>query len=195
MDPAIAPPPPPGPPAPADGGHVPTHGDAGTAGGGHPAADHARAAGGEPPATHHGREPHGPAPDARQRAGRLAGLAAVVGATAYVGLVDPSEGGAFPLCPSRVLLGLDCPACGGLRGTHDLLNGDIVGALDHNALLPALLAVHLVALLLWLRPLAGRPSRPLRVPRWAVAAGIVVAVAFTVLRNLPVAGLEFLGSA
>ena len=34
----------------------------------------------------------------------------------------------------------------------------------------------------------------MRVPRWLVVTGIVVAVGFTVLRNLPVAGLEFLAS-
>ena len=142
---------------------------------------------------------HVPAPSAaavtrRQRLGRAAGLAAAAGVTAYVGLVDPSSGGAYPLCPSRALLGVDCPACGGLRGTHDLLHGDVVAALDHNMLLPALLAVYAVTFGSWLRPLVGRAARPVSVPRWVVTTGIVVAVAFTVLRNLPVAGLEFLAS-
>jgi hypothetical protein len=137
---------------------------------------------------------HAPGDSRGQRRARLAGLAAAVGVTAYVGLVDPSEGGAYPFCPSRVLLGIDCPACGGLRGTHDLLNGDVVGALDHNLMLPVLLAVFGVGLALWLRPLVGRPARPVRLPRWALVVGITVAVAFTVLRNLPVAGLEFLAS-
>ena len=112
----------------------------------------------------HGPQAPGPVTAAvtrRQRVGRAAGLAAAAGVTAYVGLVDPSSGGAYPLCPSRVLLGVDCPACGGLRGTHDLLNGDVVGALDHNLLLPALLAVYAVAFGLWLLPpdWAGRPGR------------------------------------
>ena len=149
-----------------------------------------------PPPRPHVHAPSGPerAKPGRQRWERGAGLGAAVGITAYVGLVDPSEGGAYPLCPSRVLFGIDCPACGGLRGTHDLLNGDIVGALDHNLLLPALLAVFGVAFALWLRPLLGQPSRPVRLPRWALVAGITVAVGFAVLRNLPVAGLEFLAS-
>src|SRR5690606_38750821 len=119
---------------------------------------------------------HAPAVRAEHLWGRLAGVAAALGATAYVGLVDPSDGGAYPLCPSRFVLGLDCPACGGLRGTHDLLNGDVVGALDHNLLLPALLTVFGVAFALWLRPLVGRPARPVRLPRWVVVAGTVVAV-------------------
>ena len=144
--------------------------------------------------------PHGPGRGPGGHAGRglrrsrLAGLAAATGVVAYVGLVDPSRGGAYPVCPSQVVFGLDCPGCGGLRGTHDLLNGDIVGALDHNLLLPVLLAVFGVAFARWLRPLIGRAPRPLRLPRWSVVAGVVVALGFTVLRNLPVAGLEFLAA-
>jgi len=128
------------------------------------------------------------------RLSRVAGLAAAAGVTAYVGLVDPAAGGAYPLCPSRFVLGLDCPACGGLRGTHDLLHGDVAAALDHNLLLPLLLGFFGVAFALWLAPLVGRPVRPLRLPRWALVVGITVAVGFAVLRNLPVEGLEFLAS-
>jgi hypothetical protein len=134
-----------------------------------------------------------PGSDARR--GRIAALAGAVGALAYVGLVDPGAGaGLFPPCPSRMLLGIDCPACGGLRGTHDLLHGDVVGALDHNLLLPFLLAVYAYAAVVAFAPLVGRVVRPLHPPRWALLAGGAVLAAFTVLRNLPVAGLEFLGS-
>jgi Protein of unknown function (DUF2752) len=121
-------------------------------------------------------------------------LAAVAGATAYVGLVDPSGRGVYPLCPSRVLFGVDCPACGGLRGAHDLLRGQVGQALDHNLLLPGFLAVLGVALALWLLPLVGRPARTLRLPRWATVGAVALVGAFTVARNLPLAPLEFLGS-
>lgn len=130
----------------------------------------------------------------RTRGARWATLAGAAVATAFVGLVDPSRGGAYPVCPSRLLLGLDCPACGGLRGTHDLLHGHVLEALDHNLLLPGFLAVLGVALALWLRPLVGRPAGTLLVPRWATVAAVAVVVAFTVLRNLPLAPLELLGS-
>jgi hypothetical protein len=119
---------------------------------------------------------------------------AAAGVTAYVGVVDPSAAGAYPTCPSRLVLGIDCPACGGLRGTHDLLNGDLGGALDHNLLLPLLLAAHAVAFALWLRPLAGRPPRWPSLPRGSLVALAAVAAVFTLLRNLPVAGLTYLGS-
>jgi hypothetical protein len=133
-------------------------------------------------------------PATARRASRVAGLAAAVAATAYVALVDPSDGGVYPLCPTRLVLGLDCPACGGLRGTHDLLRGHLGDALDHNLLLPGFLGFVAVAFGLWLLPLAGRPAGVLRPPRWAAVAAIVTAVAFAVVRNLPVAGLEFLAS-
>jgi hypothetical protein len=125
---------------------------------------------------------------------RWATLAAVAGATAYVGLVDPSGRGVYPLCPSRLLFGVDCPACGGLRGTHDLLRGHVGQALDHNLLLPGFLAVLGVALALWLLPLVGRPAGTLRLPRWATVGAVALVAAFTVARNLPLAPLEFLGS-
>jgi hypothetical protein len=115
--------------------------------------------------------------------------------TAYVAAVDPSEGGVWPPCPSRVLLGFDCPGCGGLRGTHDLLHGDVVAAMDHNLLVPVVLAVAGLSLALWLLPLVGRPARRLAPPRWLATAAVVVVTLFTALRNLPVPGLEWLGSA
>lgn len=126
---------------------------------------------------------------------RLAALGGALALVTYVGLVDPDRGGAYPLCPSRRLLGLDCPGCGGLRGTHALLHGRVVEALDHNLLLPVILAVAAAAFALWLLPLAGRPARTLRLPRWAVIGACVVGGAFALLRNLPVSGLEFLASA
>jgi hypothetical protein len=140
--------------------------------------------------------PADPAPPAQGASRwRIAGLAGAVGAVTYVALVDPAGGsGLFPPCPSRMLLGIDCPACGGLRGTHDLLHGDVVGALDHNLLLPLLLAVYVYAAVVAFAPLVGRVVRPLPPPRWALVAVVAVLATFTVLRNLPVAGLEFLGS-
>lgn len=78
--------------------------------------------------------------DRRSRLRRLrAPLAATCGvgaAAALVFLVDPNRPGVYPTCPTQFLLGVDCPACGALRGTHALLHADLAGALDHNILLP-----------------------------------------------------------
>jgi hypothetical protein len=125
---------------------------------------------------------------------RWASLAAVAGATAYLGRVDPSGGGVYPPCPSRLLLGIDCPACGGLRGTHDLLGGHVGEALDHNLLLPGFLAILAVALALRLLPLVGRPAGTVRFPRRVTVGAVALAAAFTIARNLPLAPLEFLAS-
>ena len=112
---------------------------------------------------------------------------------AYVALVDPARGGLYPRCPSQLLLGLDCPLCGGLRGTHDLLHGDLAGALDHNLLLPAyLVAAAVLGVCYLLLPLTGRAAPRLRLPRWAVIGAAAVVVSFTVARNLP--GFDYLAS-
>jgi hypothetical protein len=130
----------------------------------------------------------------RLRLSRLAALAGGLFVTGYVAMVDPAEGGAYPICPSRVLLGIDCPFCGGLRGTHDMLHGHVREALDHNLLLPFYLAFIAVAAGLFLLPIVGRPARSVRLPRWVAPATLAVLVAFMVVRNLPIASLHFLRS-
>jgi hypothetical protein len=148
---------------------------------------------------HHDREAPtgagtgGAAPAPRWR--RIAVAALPLGALAYVAANDPSAAGRiYPPCPSQLVLGLDCPGCGGLRGTHALVHGDVLAALDHNVLLPFLLAACAYAAALVVAPLFGRRVRALRPPRWAAVAIAVALVAFTVLRNLPVAGLEWMAS-
>lgn len=37
------------------------------------------------------------------------------------------------MCPTRALLGLDCPFCGGLRAVYSVLHGDVPAALRYNA--------------------------------------------------------------
>ena len=90
--------------------------------------------------------------DERRRHRRLvAPVAALTGAVVglgYLGAVDPNQPGHYPLCPTQALFGVDCPGCGLLRGTHDLVTGDVAGAVDHNVLL--LVIVPLVAIL-WSR--------------------------------------------
>jgi hypothetical protein len=123
---------------------------------------------------------------------RWTGLVVGLSLLAYVALVDPARGGLYPRCPSRLLLGLDCPFCGGLRGTHDLLHGDLAGALDHNLLLPAYLMAASVIGVCYLLPLTGRPVPRVRLPRWALIGAAAVVVTFTVARNLP--GFDYLAS-
>lgn len=91
-----------------------------------------------------------------------------------------------PLCPFRALTGLDCPLCGGLRAVYELLHGRLGAALHDNAVVVAGLPVVALLWLLWaVRARAGRPAP--RWPRAATLAIVVLAVAFTIVRNLPFA--------
>ena len=120
-------------------------------------------------------------------AGPIACGCALVGAAAYVAIIDPANPGAhLPSCPLHELTGLWCPACGLTRATHALLRGDIAAAFGYNLLLPLFLGAIVVGWLAWVRAALGRaPIRWVtRMPAWS---GVVIAVAlgvFGVLRNL-----------
>src|SRR5918993_280777 len=65
-----------------------------------------------------------------------AGAAAIMSGSAAVWYFDPKAAGFFPVCPLYSLTGLACPGCGLTRGFHALFHGDVLTALDYNALLP-----------------------------------------------------------
>lgn len=101
-------------------------------------------------------------------------------ALALVGAVDPRAAHFFPRCLVHVATGLHCPGCGSTRATHSLLHGRVADAWSMNPLF--ILAVPLIALLLWserfsAKPLGKRPWLP-----WMVLATVVI---FWVARNLP----------
>ncbi|GGV15865.1 DUF2752 domain-containing protein [Streptomyces griseoflavus] len=137
-----------------------------------------------------------PSPSAPRRAGRAARpavpaaiLAAVAGAFAYVGAVDPNEPGHYPVCPLLHLTGLYCPGCGGLRSAHAVAHGDLPAALQANALAVLAYACFAVLWTVWVvRAVRGRP--PLRIDPppvllWSLGGLLLV---FTVVRNLPFGG-------
>jgi hypothetical protein len=104
----------------------------------------------------------------------------LAGALGYVGLVDPhNTNSAYPLCPFKWLTGWNCPFCGGLRMTHDLLHGDLSSGINDNVFL--LVGIPLLAGWVLMRRRHGQPSLPLP----AVLAIAVAAAVWTVLRNLP----------
>lgn len=61
------------------------------------------------------------------------GMALGAGAIWYF---DPARSGFLPVCPLYSMTGFACPGCGLTRGFHALLHGDVLTALDYNALLP-----------------------------------------------------------
>jgi hypothetical protein len=99
---------------------------------------------------------------------------------------DPAHSGFYPGCTFHKVTGLNCPGCGGLRATHQLLHGNVLTALHHNAMvvLGAPLVVGWIGVWLWQR-WRGRPARLSGLSNhwlWALFGAVVV---FSVLRNLP----------
>lgn len=112
--------------------------------------------------------------------GSLGSGALAVGALTYIGLVDPHQPGAlFPACPFKLLTGWNCPACGGLRMTHDLLHGNLSAAVVDNVFL--LIGLPLLAVWsVWRRRRGQRVFTPV-----ALIVIAISAIAWTVLRNMP----------
>ena len=89
-----------------------------------------------------------------------------------------------PLCPLHTATGLWCPLCGSLRGVADLAHGHVMAALGSNLLL-----VVTLPLLAWgAMSLAGvgEVRGPWTVPARAWVVLGFGALAYTVLRNLPI---------
>jgi Protein of unknown function (DUF2752) len=124
------------------------------------------------------------APSATTSRGRLYGAlgtgALIAGGLAYVGLGDPhSPDFVFPVCPFKALTGWNCPACGGLRMTHDVLHGDLGAAVVDNVFL----LIGLPLLAVWFAVRWRRGQQLMTIPAIVVIA--VTVIAWTVIRNLP----------
>lgn len=134
-----------------------------------------------------------PSPVKRPVLAPLVAGAALVAGCAVVGIVDPSRGPT--ICPFKLATGLDCPGCGGTRAAHDLVRGDLVGALDHNVLAVIAIPLILWGLFTWLTSALGGPKLRTFTPstRWTVVA-VVVLVVFWVVRNLSFAPSQWLYS-
>jgi hypothetical protein len=136
--------------------------------------------------------PAGPTPSPGGRRERLRAPLLTIGglaaATLALHLRDPHQRGSWGFCPLS-LAGIYCPGCGGLRAVNDLTDGDVRAAASSNLLVTVGIPVALVLLALWaVRAWRGtparRPSRRVATVLWA--CGAAGALAFAVLRNLPV---------
>jgi hypothetical protein len=118
--------------------------------------------------------------DRRRLSVALGSGALLAGALGYVGLVDPHKPDSiFPVCPFRLLTGWNCPACGALRMTHDVLHGDLAAAITDNVFL--LVGIPVLAGWILLRHRRGKSL----LPTPAAATVMIAMLAWTVLRNLP----------
>ncbi len=122
-------------------------------------------------------------------AGPLAVVTVAAAAGAVIWLGDPTTpGGHLPTCPTKSLLGIVCPGCGSMRMVYSLMHGDLGAAAHYNA-------VGLVALVLlawsftaWcVRLWTGRRWRTWQHFRYSSILVLIVAVAWFVIRNIPVA--------
>jgi Protein of unknown function (DUF2752) len=92
----------------------------------------------------------------------------------------------IPLCPLHAWTGLNCPLCGATRATYSLLHGDLVAALQANALY--VVGIPFFALLWWrwyLDAASAAPGSTRLLPRRLSIPLLALVVAFAVLRNLP----------
>ncbi|WP_250280573.1 MULTISPECIES: DUF2752 domain-containing protein [unclassified Frankia] len=102
----------------------------------------------------------------------------------YLFVADPHDPDVvMPMCPTKLVTGFDCPACGGLRLVHDLLHGQVRAAVHDN--LFVLLCSPLLIYLLWRQARAAALGERARVPG-PLAYGLAgAALVWMVVRNLP----------
>ncbi len=108
-------------------------------------------------------------------------------ATVAVHLRDPHVSGSWGFCPSRLLFGIDCPGCGGLRAVNDLTHLDLGAAASSNLLFFASLPFIAWVFVAWLRSAwRGERYQPAFVRRpWPAYTLFAVAIVFMVVRNTP----------
>lgn len=115
-----------------------------------------------------------------------AGASAMLAGASAVWYFDPTKAGFFPVCPLYALTGFACPGCGLTRGLHAVLHGDVVTALDYNALLPlfALLIGFGFLSMVYFAVRGKRTSINLLHPN-ALWGFFCLLIVFGVTRNLP----------
>lgn len=127
-----------------------------------------------------------PTPSNAQRALATSAVAAIVVGSGAVAYFDPSKANFLPVCPLYALTGFACPGCGLTRGFHALFHGDVLTALDLNALIPVwVLIFGYLSVSLLLFAVRGKGLQ-----MWVVKPAFLfvlmgVLIAFGVLRNIP----------
>ena len=120
------------------------------------------------------------------RALALASVGVIAAGAVVVGVFEPTTSAFFPACPLLTYTGYACPGCGLTRGFHALFHGDVLAALDYNALIPVWICIfsYLIAAALAF----GFRGRVLSIgsirPVWLFAL-LALVVTFGVVRNVP----------
>lgn len=111
--------------------------------------------------------------------------AAAIGACTIVRLLNPVADSNPPICPFKMMTGLDCPGCGATRSLNALLHGDVAAAADHNLLFVVALPFAVVAFVVWAVRRLGIEAPALPRTRTWVPPAVTVIVLFWALRLLP----------
>ncbi len=121
------------------------------------------------------------------------GLGSVTIGSGLVWYFDPSKFNFFPVCPLYTYTGFACPGCGLTRGFHALFHGDILTALDFNALIPLWMVVFgfVVVSLFWVAVRGRSLVRLESTPKFLFGL-LGLLIAFGVVRNLPFYPFTFL---
>ena len=115
-----------------------------------------------------------------------AGAGAIVAGSGAIAYFDPKTAGFFPVCPLYSLTGFACPGCGLTRGFHAFFHGDVLTALDYNAMLPLfaiLIGFGFVSLVFF--AMRGRRLPINLLHPNALWVFLVLLLTFGVTRNLP----------
>lgn len=131
-----------------------------------------------------------PAPDvahfSRRLAGPVAASFALGAAAVYTAVANPYHAGFFPACIFHAATGTWCPGCGGLRATHELLNGDVGAAIGMNPVVVfVILPLIIFAMGWWLLSATGVRLPKLVIPTWTAWALPALLGVFWVARNIP----------
>ena len=120
----------------------------------------------------------------RRRVALLIGAALAAGC-ALLYFFNPAGHMFFPVCMFHRVTGWNCPGCGGLRATHQLLHGHLETAFRLNPLFVVAIPAGIIFLLWSILKKSPRVKISFR-PAWLWIA-LAVVVAFGVARNLPFA--------
>ncbi|WP_236684275.1 DUF2752 domain-containing protein [Corynebacterium epidermidicanis] len=103
-----------------------------------------------------------------------------------IAAADPTTpGGVIPVCPTKALLGINCPGCGAMRMIQCLTQFRFADAVRYNALAVLFTVLLLWAWLAWLLKTLGKTMPNWTGWKWSPhVVGVLTAVWF-VVRLLP----------
>jgi len=112
--------------------------------------------------------------------------AAIATGCAYVGLNNPETQSMLGPCGFYAVTGMYCPGCGMTRALHSVLNGNILRAVQFNAMFVIALPVLMYFYIWWtMWAFTGRKLPIFTISRKAAWGIVAVAVFFVVGRNFP----------